>query len=438
MSVTFLEPSYVPWTVVAAYLIAFLTGYATIDLVKRIWFVDGRVKLFWWLLGSLILGTGIWSMHFVGMQGFRLPIELGYSYGLTFLSWAVVVMVQAAALYRLTAPTMSLRGLIPVAILLATGLCSMHYLGIAALDMQPGIQWNWYLVGLSALVALAVSFGSMRYAIWIRYAKHQQSFRYQLIAAAAIGLGIWLMHYVGMLAANFPADSVCLSADQISDHRGGELALFVTLLLLCVSVSLTTFDNYQRSHSTKIIARLEEEIIELRQRAFHDPLTALPNRSLLEDRYRHAVERCNSIDARRIVDDLERRTKLALLFVDLDGFKPINDTHGHSTGDKVLLVVARRLKELVRQSDTVARLGGDEFVLLIEDVFDVEGCRLLVARLVEHLAEPIYIDGQSLNIQASVGVAVYPDHGSSDMLMDRADAAMYAAKRSGGNCFVMG
>ncbi|HEX2010542.1 MAG TPA: bifunctional diguanylate cyclase/phosphodiesterase [Roseateles sp.] len=129
--------------------------------------------------------------------------------------------------------------------------------------------------------------------------------------------------------------------------------------------------------------------------------------------------------------------RIALLFVDLDGFKPINDSLGHAAGDKVLREVARRLLALVRESDTVARLGGDEFVLLLEDIADVAACAALAHRLVLALAEPIVLGGKPQHVSASVGIAVYPEHGPSERLMGNADTAMYAAKRAGGNTYVV-
>jgi diguanylate cyclase (GGDEF)-like protein/PAS domain S-box-containing protein len=166
--------------------------------------------------------------------------------------------------------------------------------------------------------------------------------------------------------------------------------------------------------------RAEEQ---LRHLANFDPLTQLPNRILLSDRLRIATGRA-------------RRTGklLAVCYLDLDGFKPINDDHGHATGDRLLVEVANRLNGVLRADDSVGRLGGDEFVLLLGDLDDEEQCRLALARVLEALARPFRIGGLSLTLSASIGVTLYPsDATDSDTLLRHADQAMYEAKEAGRN-----
>ena len=164
----------------------------------------------------------------------------------------------------------------------------------------------------------------------------------------------------------------------------------------------------------------------LRHQALHDELTGLPNRALLEDRLRHGID-----SARR--DD----NPVALLLLDLNQFKEVNDTLGHDQGDRLLVMVASRLRSALRAVDTVARLGGDEFAVLLTD--DVSPRRTLRAaeRVLACFDEPHEIDGMSLQCGASLGVAIYPDHGDdSESLRKHADIAMYAAKRRGGGVAV--
>lgn len=157
--------------------------------------------------------------------------------------------------------------------------------------------------------------------------------------------------------------------------------------------------------------------------AYHDALTQLPNRVLLTDRLQQAMA--------QVRRDQQR---LAVCYLDLDGFKTINDTWGHTYGDGVLIEAARRLKACVRTNDTVARLGGDEFVLLLGNLTDVDECEQALDRVITVLSIPFTVSGQLISLSTSVGVTLYPDDESDpDALLRHTDQAMYTAKQNGGN-----
>ena len=217
-------------------------------------------------------------------------------------------------------------------------------------------------------------------------------------------------------------------------HLSGAVATSVLVVILASHVALLLFFRRGRKALTKANLQLESANEELRRRAFIDPLTGLPNRMLFEDRLLHAMQRYDRDD-----DSRARREprKVAVLFVDLDGFKPINDMLGHAVGDEVLKEAARRLRTTTRDSDTVARIGGDEFVLLAEDVSDMADCASLANRVIQVLAQPLEVQGHQVTLSGSVGVALYPEHGDRLKLVQNADAAMYTAKRAGGNTYAL-
>ena len=160
---------------------------------------------------------------------------------------------------------------------------------------------------------------------------------------------------------------------------------------------------------------------DVREQALHDPLTHLPNRALLLDRLTSAIAVAQRQDA-----------PLSLLLLDLNGFKAVNDTRGHHAGDMVLVEIAARLGGTLRESDTAARLGGDEFVLLLPAT-PLVGAIETSRALVDFIVAPIVIDGKPVSVGASIGIAVFPNHGrDADTLLAAADSAMYTAKRSGG------
>jgi diguanylate cyclase (GGDEF)-like protein/PAS domain S-box-containing protein len=168
----------------------------------------------------------------------------------------------------------------------------------------------------------------------------------------------------------------------------------------------------------------EERIRELSQ---VDPLTALPNRRLFNDRLAHAILHAQRTDE-----------PVAVMLLDLDGFKDVNDLRGHAAGDQVLVTVAKRLRESFRAVDTVARLGGDEFVVVLEGRFSVQDLERLAAKAIAAVCAPIVVDGSRLGVGVSIGIGVFPDHADSvDGILVAADTAMYEAKKAGGNAFRM-
>lgn len=155
-----------------------------------------------------------------------------------------------------------------------------------------------------------------------------------------------------------------------------------------------------------------------RHLAFHDTLTGLPNRVLFDDRFQHALAHA-----------ARTKSPLALMFIDLDRFKHINDIHGHEAGDRVLQVEASRLLQSVRAEDTVSRHGGDEFLCLLPGVPDRVGLERIAQKLVESLGAPIDVDGIRLHVTASIGIATSTGLRDAALLVRQADSAMYRAKR---------
>ncbi|QYK03509.1 transporter substrate-binding domain-containing protein [Shewanella zhangzhouensis] len=194
----------------------------------------------------------------------------------------------------------------------------------------------------------------------------------------------------------------------------------VALALLTLLVLVITVIN--RRLKSEIQARKEAES-RIAHLASHDPLTGLPNRMLLDDRLKQAT-----------LFHCREQSKFALLFVDLDGFKEINDTEGHVTGDAVLVKVANLLDEAVRKSDTVARFGGDEFVVMLNKIHDLDSVCQVAETLIARIGEPLNIGKKTLKLSASIGIAIFPSDSDNPIgLMQKADKMMYFAKQAGGN-----
>ena len=173
------------------------------------------------------------------------------------------------------------------------------------------------------------------------------------------------------------------------------------------------------------ISQIKEHQAELERIANFDALTSLPNRRLLADRLGQELARAQ-----------RSARMLAVCYLDLDGFKPVNDQFGHEAGDQLLIEISRRLQNILRAGDTVARLGGDEFVLLFGGLVAIDECTSLLERILETVSLPFDVGTQSVSVTASVGVTLYPrDDADADTLLRHADQAMYQAKASGKSCF---
>jgi len=171
------------------------------------------------------------------------------------------------------------------------------------------------------------------------------------------------------------------------------------------------------------ISQLKMQEAQLRRMAHYDPLTGLPNRALLADRMKVALATA-----------ARSGEKLAVCYLDLDGFKQVNDTRGHATGDRLLEIASGRLRDAVRGGDTAARMGGDEFVLLLAGLANVDECAIALSRILQAVAKPMDINGSVLTITASLGVTLYPDdEADADTLLRHADQALYEAKEAGRN-----
>jgi diguanylate cyclase len=445
----YLTAQYNPWGVLASVLIAMFASYVALDLAKRVHMEARAAALTWWACGSLALGTGIWSMHFVGMLAFSLPIALGYTKLLTFMSWAAAVLVSAIAL-RVAGSSLSPARLILGALSMGGGICAMHYLGMAALDMTLGIVWDPWLVIASAVIAIAASAAALLIFSWLRSSAPKRILLHQVAAASVMGIAISGMHYTAMAAANFPAGTFCRSTDSLGGTILGGLVVILSVMLLALTLFASLLDIRRRLTQSLELANAQLTVanVELQKRSVVDPLTGTPNRILFEDRLIHAVarlergssetgtrRRLGATNAWRRIDVAAPayQERIAVVFIDLDGFKPINDSFGHAAGDQVLIQVAQNLTRTARAGDTVARLGGDEFVVLMESVFDLSECERSVECILEGLRRPLTVHGHDIILSASIGIALYPDHGHRDELLVHADAAMYAAKRAGGN-----
>ncbi|AKA80629.1 histidine kinase [Pseudomonas synxantha] len=414
--------SYSTSLVVISLCVAVLASYTALDLAGRIATAKGRAVYLWISGGALAMGVGVWSMHFIGMLALRLPFALGFDLGITALSLLIAMLSSGFALWLVSQPRLPAWQLAFGALIMGAGIASMHYTGMAAMRMTPGIDYDPTLFGASLLIAVVAS-GA---ALWIAFNLRRNTPYVRLArggAAVVMGVAIVGMHYTGMAAARFADDSFCGAALTGLSGRGLDNLVLVTSLAVLVIALLTSLLDARLEARTAVLAdSLTLANRELTHLALHDMLTGLPNRTLLADRIQQGIQAVN-----------ERGGCFALMFIDLDGFKPVNDAFGHHMGDQLLREVGLRLREDLRSQDTLARIGGDEFVLLVQ-LTQPDDAMGLAERQVGLINRTFKVAEHELNISASIGIALFPGNGSSPQeLLMNADAAMYHAKGMGKN-----
>ena len=546
--------------VVLSILIAVVASYTAIDLAGRVTEAQKAthkwIPRLWLAAGALSMGIGIWSMHFIAMLAYHLPLLINYNPSIVLVSMLVAIVASGAALFVVSRQQMGWLQFLAGGIFMGLGVASMHYTGMAAMRLEAIADYDPKLVVLSVMIGIGASLAALRLAFHFRaetteHPLGRENLR-KLGGAMLMGNAIAGMHYTAMVAVSFkPVDlivdpQVVTSVQPLPPIDTTLLAVAVGFAAFTIlSLTLLT-SHFDRRISAEAISRAEalreseerfrllvegvkdygifmldlegyivswnagaegfkgywaEEIIgqhlsyfytnediqqgqperalematmvgrfeeegwhirrdgsqfwanviltalrdekgslrgfskvirditerkqaeeQLLYNAFHDALTGLPNRILFMDRLGQALKH-----GKRHENYL-----FAVLFLDLDRFKVINDSLGHTLGDQLLIAIARRLEACLRPTDTVARLGGDEFTILLERIEDVSDAIRIAERIQAELTLPFELSGQEVFTGASIGIALSAtDYRRSEDLLRDADIAMYQAKSLG-------
>lgn len=402
-------------------LIAATTVYQAFDIAPRLAASrESWQRASWYVVGIWMVGLGIWSQHFVGVLA-RVPqLRDGLDPLLCIASGLVAMLLAAVVLVVTNVATLSPRRLVLGG--LATGACvlPMHLLMVASLHLpsvrvgQVDAMWAWY--GLASVVGA----GALR-LVHVFRARHNRALSRRIPVAVAIAVVLGAALHVAMRVsgARFPGGD---EADSAAVVWVGMMIGMVALVSMAASIGLSEWVTRLYRRTRRLAGSLDDLNDRLRYLATHDALTGLPNRVTLVDRLKHALAGARA-----------GRGHVAVLYIDLDGFKNINDSLGHGAGDRLLCAVAERLTGQLRY-DSVARIGGDEFVAVLERMRTPESAHGIVERVLQVMQDPFVIEGTSLCVTPSIGVAHFPQDGEDvEALIAHADVAMYAAKQCGRN-----
>jgi diguanylate cyclase len=416
--------TYNPWLVSLSIGVAILVSFTSLLLASRVAESDHSAGRAWLILGAIAMGFGIWSMHFIGMLAFSLPIQLRYDVGVTFGSMGVAVLTSGFAIKIASSSKLGLGRHLICSLVMGCGIVTMHYMGMSAIRVVPSISYDLPLVVASVAIAITASFAALWLTFNLRGEDHPHAWSARLGAAAIMGSAIAGMHYTAMAATRFQLGAFCRGGVSLDNRWLGIFIAMGAFALLTITLITTVFDAHLKSRARLHTQRLQQINARLSYQSTHDALTDLPNRTLFIERLEQAIAESKTTNM-----------LIAVMLLDLDRFKVVNDSLGHGHGDVVLQEVAARLRDSIGEEGTIARLGGDEFLVLAQ-VAEGKSIVRIGNQIVERISRKYMIGAIELHLAASVGITTYPfDHSVPNVLISHADEAMHEIKREGGNAF---
>ena len=407
------------WLVAMSVFISVIASYTAFSLASRITSTSGKRRYLWLAGGSVAMGVGIWSMHFIGMLAYRLPVPVTYDVGTTLVSLLIAIVVTGFALWMASLRQMGIPRLVFAGSIMGAGVASMHYTGMLA--MRRAIHYDHFLFLSSILIAVIASTAALKIVFNLRSDVVSADVPKKFLSALIMGGAISGMHYTGMAAARFPAEMSGAPLPNASDAWLAVTIGLTSFTILSIALILSLVDSHLATRTAGLVGSLRAANEKLHYMALHDSLTHLPNRILLEDRVEQAIRHARSSSS-----------EFSLLFLDVDRFKPINDAMGHHVGDKVLQEVATRLLDVAGPEDTVARIGGDEFIVVLPARKELGKVHETARKIRDAVERKIEVGEQSLSVSASIGISLFPHDGTSfRALLGNADSAMYHAKSKG-------
>jgi NO-binding membrane sensor protein with MHYT domain/GGDEF domain-containing protein len=398
------------WLLVfASYCVAVIAAYTAIYFGTRLFDLSGNARKFWLAAGALCLGTGIWSMHFVGMSAYTMPghAHMSFSAWLTLASWIPAVLASALALYVITLPTVAWRSIAASAFIMGTGIFAMHYGGMYAMQMHPAIQYDTALVILSGVIVVVASGAALVICRKVRDVPPNYALAVKLAAALVMGAAICGMHYTGMAAANYPSGAVTADTNTLrGDWMGIPTAVAASIFLL-----LALYMAYRDlREAERVRAAMRERQQAAHQAAFYDRVTGLANRNLLEARV---------LEKLTVRDTGNTPSPFSLWYLELTDYRELIQRHTDDTVQALMRQIAATLQQALPHTELLVRYSNNSFMFIAQPL--VAGARAEVVRqLTRALEHNQVINGKQISYQWGWGFSEYPASGTNSRNLIRA------------------
>ena len=414
--------------VIVAFFITMLAVKASIDSYYSV--INSKhcfVKTVHLLIAGSCLGSGIWCMHFYAMLAMKLPISYDFDLAITSYTLFAIILSSIVSLHLLSLNKFAFRLVSPF--VLSLGIIVMHYWGMEAILFRARIIYQYDYFIASVITALLASF-TFCFSLCVYYAKKGKRSKITAIfICMTVATSVFITHELGMLSAVFIPDNNLKNVQKevyppiyYGLFMASSLIIFFSLVAIFTQKQLIS-NNRQITKAKVLLKELRRSRAELKSLAYYDPLTSLQNKRSLFHSIDYCIKNADKTDSSFIV-----------LFLDIDNFKIINDTLGHSVGDELLSIIAGRLKSFAVLESDISRFGGDEFVLIIHD--PISTLSDTIEKILFSIKQPIILCGCSYRTSTSIGACIYPQDGSNvEELLLSADLALFRAKTQGKNQF---
>lgn len=413
------------WLILLSLIAGSFATFITFNFVTRIYHSAHSEKLFLLPIYATTVGAGIFGLHNLNWLALHAGEAMHFSVSLTFASLLAGLFVGFAICFTASKKHIAMNTLFSSSLTIGLASYAMFYLSTIALYSSALLNFNIPWLAISLLVSTCVGVVCILSLSWMKEYAGKNPLLIKTLLSISMAASTVVLYLTFNASLVIRADSLNIAEHVILNRK--LLAAIITLSIIClfliVFAAAMFYEKMGKSLFKFGFLNKQNNAME-HALSTKDPLTQLPNRLVFQNLLDAAAKRC-----------ARTGNTIAIAYIDLDHFKPINDNYGHHVGDAVLTAVAQRLQAAVRGCDSLARIGGDEFSALIEEIKSDEDIIPVVERIVNAIKLPFIIDQHHIEISCSVGVAIYPRDGDIEKLMICADTAMYKAKENGKNQF---